>query len=123
MNNIMNDSENDKNAHNIVNDKIGVLPTNGRFTCYRPQRSCQGTVFTPSVIMFTGGCCMCGRSMHGRGCMAFWQGVHGGMHGRGECMAGKTPLQRTVRILPECILVLFAVALQSKVVWILNFAN
>ena len=67
--------------------------------------------------------------VHGRGfvvgaCMAgvhVWQGsvhdrgacVEGGMHGRGMCgggggmRAGKWPLKRVLRILLECILVLY----------------
>ena len=58
------------------------------------------------------GACMAGGvGMHGRG--RAWQGacmaggyMHGrGVHGRGHEWRGRQPLQRTVRILLECILV------------------
>ena len=63
-----------------------------------------------SVILSMGGCawqgaCMAGAMHHG--------GMHGGGAWQGTCMAGggfayreRRPLQRTVRILLECILVL-----------------
>ena len=74
---------------------------------YRPQRSCSKVMFSQaSVILFTGGGVrvagggVCGGGVHGRrACVAegcAWQGA---------CMAGGGALQRTVRILLECILV------------------
>ena len=84
--------------------------------------SCGKVMFSQaSVILFTGGrawqgACMAG-GMCGRGvCMA------GGMHGRGHEWQGvvhgrrqeRWPLQRTVRILLECILVKCAKGLNQK---------
>ena len=63
---------------------------------YRPQRSYGKVMFSQaSVILFTeGGACMA------EGCV--WQG---GMRGRGRAWQERRPLQRTIRILLECILV------------------
>ena len=62
--------------------------------------------------------------VHGMGCA--WQGgmCSGGMHGRGACMTGgcvwqgcvwqeRWPLQRAVRILLECILVIDMILLNK----------
>ena len=65
------------------------------------------------------GACMVARGVHGTGGHVWLGSVHGkgGMHGRGACVAAgvclstrgrgqeRRPLQRTVRILLECILV------------------
>ena len=76
---------------------------------YRPQRSYDKVMFSQaSVILFTGG-----------GGHAWQEGVRGR---RGACMVGgmcmaggrawqgRRPLQRTVRILLECIFVQFEIA-------------
>ena len=51
--------------------------------------------------------CVCGgEGMHGRGECGRGHVWQGGVHGRGHVWQERRPLQRTVRILLECILVL-----------------
>ena len=54
------------------------------------------------------GACVCvwGGGMHGRGECGRGHVWQGGVHGRGHVWQERRPLQRTVRILLECILVL-----------------
>ena len=80
------------------------------------KRSCGKVMFSHlSVILFTGGggACVAGGIMAGGTCMVgsgrfgVAEGMrHEGMHGRGRCAwQERRPLQRTVRILLECLLV------------------
>ena len=75
-----------------------------------------------SVILFTGGC---GRGACVAGCCAFQrEGMHGrGMHGRGCAWQKRWPLQQTVCILLECILVLLIFLLSLRKAFEANVAN
>ena len=68
----------------------GRLHPNGMFSWYRPQRSCGKVMFLHlSVILFTGG---------------VWQ----------TPPSNRRPLQRTVRILLECIILSFQIVLLCR---------
>ena len=83
-----------------------VILSRGLGACMAGGMHCRGCVWQDG--MHGRGVCVAGGGMRGR-----WGGMRGrwglcmagGMRDRGACMAGERPLQRTVRILVECILV------------------
>ena len=97
-------------CYSISRRKGNVL----KYLYYRPQRSCGKVMFSQaSVILFTGGCgrgaCVAGVGNAWQGVGNAWQGVCGGEEGGTRTWQERRPLQRTVRILLECILVLILI--------------